>query len=64
MKKAIKVLWSIVVIGILFFFTAIFFVNSDEMIWRMFSIIMPLVGICFWGAIILSVIDYNRSKRD
>lgn len=63
MKKLINILWSIVGIGILIFAIVVFVVDRDEMIWRMFSIIMPLVGISFWGVIVLSVIQFVRERN-
>ncbi len=63
MKRLINILWSIVGIGILIFAIVVFVVDRDEMIWRMFSIIMPLVGISFWGAIVLSVIQFVRERN-
>lgn len=62
MKKAIKILWGIFAIGILVFILFVIFADSDATRWRVFSIIMPIAGLAFWGAVILSVIDFIRSK--
>lgn len=63
MSKAIKDLWILAGLGVLCFVIALFLVDSDEMLWRIFSITMPVVGIGFWGAVILSVIEYFNSKK-
>ncbi|MBQ5320202.1 MAG: hypothetical protein J6K17_14010 [Oscillospiraceae bacterium] len=63
MKKAIKILWGIFAIGILVFILFVIFADSDATRWRVFSIIMPIAGLAFWGAVILSVIDLVRSKK-
>jgi len=63
MKKAIKILWGIFAIGILIFILFVIFAAGDGTRWRAFSIIMPIVGLAFWGAVILSVIDYVRSQK-
>lgn len=63
MKKAIIVLWGIFVLAILIF--VIFVFNaSTQTAWLVFSITMPLVAISFWGAIILTVIDFVRSQKE
>lgn len=62
MKKAIAVLWGIFAIAMIIFVISIF-TTSTEVTWRVFSITMPLAGIAFWGAIILSVIDFIRSRK-
>lgn len=62
MKKAIIALWGVFVLAILIF--VIFVFNaSTQTTWLVFSITMPLVAISFWGAIILTVIDFVRSQK-
>lgn len=63
MKKAISILWKIFAVCIVVFIISIFVVGSDAGIWRVFSIVMPLAGLSMWGAIILTVIDYLRSRK-
>lgn len=63
MKRIIKILWSAVITAALIFILIMFTANTDAMIWRAFSIIMPFIGIAFWGALILTVIDFIRSKK-
>ncbi len=63
MKKAISVLWTIFIVCIVVFIISVFVVGSDAGIWRVFSIVMPVAGVAFWGAIILSVVDYLRSRK-
>ncbi len=63
MKRIIKILWGIVITAILLFILIVFTVDIDVVIWRAFSITMPLIGIGFWGAVILMVIDFIRSKK-
>ncbi len=63
MKKVIKILWSIFGAGMLIFILFVIFADSDATRWRVFSIIMPIAGLAFWGAVILSVIDFVRSKK-
>ncbi len=63
MKKLIRVLWGIFAIAILGFGVAVFTVHSDVTLWTLFSIAMPVAGISFWGAIILTIIDFVRSNQ-
>lgn len=63
MKKAISILWTIFIVCIVIFIVSIFAAESDAGIWRVFSIVMPIAGVSFWGAIILLVLDYIRSRK-
>lgn len=64
MKKVITALWCVFGICILIFIGSVFLVKTDVALWRIFSFTMPLAGIAFWGAILLSVIEYIRSKKE
>lgn len=64
MKKAITVLWCVFGICILIFIASVFFAKSSVATWRVFSIVMPIAGVTFWGAIALSAIEYIRSKKE
>lgn len=64
MKRIIKNLYRIAAISIVIFVIALFVAGSDAIRWRVFSITMPIAAIGFWGAVILSVIDYIKSKND
>ena len=63
MKKAISVLWTIFIICIIVFFISVFTAGSAGETWRVFSIVMPIVGVSFCGAVILSIIEYLKSKK-
>ena len=63
MKKAISTLWTIFIVCIIVFIISIFVTGSDAGIWRVFSIVMPIGGVAFWGAIILTVANYLRSRK-
>lgn len=63
MKKAISILWAIFIVCIVVFILSVFMAESDAGIWRVFSIAMPIGGVAFWGAIILTVADYLRSRK-
>ena len=63
MKKAISTLWTIFIVCIVVFIISVFGAGSDAGIWRVFSIVMTIGGVAFWGAIILMVVDYLRSKK-
>lgn len=63
MKKAISVLWAIFIACIVVFIISVFVAESDAGIWRVFSIVMPLAGISFWGAIVLWALDDWRSRK-
>jgi len=63
MKKAISVLWTIFIVCIVVFIISVFVSESDAGIWRVFSIVMPLAGISFWGAIVLWALDRWKSKK-
>ena len=64
MKKTLSVLWTIFIVCIVVFIISVFVVGSDAGIWRVFSIVMPVAGVAFWGAIILRVLDYIRTKKN
>ncbi len=64
MKKAISILWTIFIVCIVIFIVSIFVAGSDGGIWRVFSIVMPIASVSFWGAIILMVLDYIWTKKD
>ena len=64
MKKAITVLWCVFGIYILIFIASIFLADSSATTWRVFSVAMPLASITFWGAIILTALKHNRSKKE
>ena len=63
MKKAISVLWTIFIICIIVFIISFLGVESTAGMWRVFSIVMPLAGISFWGAIVLWALDLWKSKK-
>ncbi len=63
MKKAITVLWCAFGISILIFVASAFLAQSSATTWRVFSIVMPIAGVVFLGAILLNVLEYVRSKR-
>ncbi len=63
MKKVITVLWTIFIICIIVFIISFFVVESTAGMWRVFSIVMPLAGISFWGAIVLWALDDCRSRK-
>lgn len=64
MKKAISILWTIFIVCIVIFIVSIFVASSGQDIWRVFSIVMPIASVSIWGAIILMVLDYIRTKKD
>ena len=64
MKKVITALWCIFGICILFFIALVFLAKSSATTWRVFSIVMPIAGMAFWGAIILTALEYIRSKKE
>lgn len=63
MKRIIKWLWTTAGLALLTFVLFVFFSKQDVVIWRAFSICMPLIGLCFWAAVILTLIDHNRSNK-
>ena len=63
MKKAISILWTIFIVCIVVFIISVFVAGSDAGIWRVFSIAMPIGGVAFGGAIILTVVEYLRSRK-
>ncbi|MBE5929634.1 MAG: hypothetical protein E7268_01065 [Lachnospiraceae bacterium] len=64
MKKTITVLWCVFGICILIFIASVFLAKSSVTTWRVFSIVMPIAGMAFWGAIVLTVLEYIRSKKE
>ncbi len=63
MKVAIISSWGVFVVSILAFVISIF-TASTQTTWTVFSITIPLIGISFWVAVILSIIQLVRSKKD
>ena len=63
MKVAIFSSWGVLLISILAFVISIF-MASTQTTWTVFSITMPLIGISFWVAVILSIIQLVRSNKD
>lgn len=63
MKVAIISSWGVFVVSILAFVISIF-TASTQTTWTVFSITMPLIGVSFWVAVILSIIQLVRSKKD
>ena len=63
MKVAIISSWAVFVISILTFVISIF-TASTQTTWTVFSITMPLIGVSFWVAVILSIIQLVRSNKD
>ena len=64
MKKVIKILWCIFGICILIFVASVFLAQSSATTWRVFSIVMPIAGVVFFGAILLNVLEYVRSTKE
>ena len=63
MKVAIISSWGVFVVSILAFVISIF-TASTQTTWTVFSITMPLIGVSFWVAVILSIIHLVRSNKD
>lgn len=63
MKVAIISSWTVFIISILVFIISIF-MASTQTTWTVFSVTMPLIGISFWVAVILSIIQLVRSNKD
>lgn len=63
MKVAIIISWSVFVISILVLTISIF-TASTQTTWTVFSVTMPLAVISFWVAVILSIVQVIRSKKD
>ena len=63
MKIAIICSWGVFFISILAFVISIF-TASTQATWTVFSITMPLIGVSFWVALILSIIHLVRSNKD
>lgn len=63
MKVAIISSWGVFVISILVFIISIF-TASTQTTWSVFSVTMPLAAILFWVAVILSIIELVRSKKE
>ena len=61
MKKIYDKLFAICGIMILIFIVVFivggFILKDNNIIWRVFSIVMPIAAICLWGGIIVWIID-------
>lgn len=64
MKKVIILLWSTTILAFLGFFVAIFFVTSDVMLWKMFTVMVIFVMATFFAAAILTAVYYAFPKKD
>lgn len=63
MKVAIISSWTVFIISILLFIISIF-MASTQTTWTVFSVTMPLIGISFCVAVILSIIQLMKSNKD
>jgi hypothetical protein len=63
LEKLKRIFLAVLLLSIFVFVFTLFTVSSDETIWRVFSVTMPLIAISFWGAVIVSVIGISRSKK-
>lgn len=62
LKKASNILFLIAIIAFAVFIFCVIFIKSDADTWRAFAVCMPIAGICFWGGVILRIVDYIRKK--
>ncbi|MDE6733057.1 MAG: hypothetical protein K2J77_09300 [Oscillospiraceae bacterium] len=62
LKKAGNILFLIAGIAIVVFIFCVIFIKSDADTWRAFAVCMPITGICFWGGVILRIVDHIRKK--
>jgi hypothetical protein len=49
-----------ILVFILAFIVGGFILKDNNVIWKVFSVVMPITAICFWGGVILWVIDKLR----
>lgn len=63
LKKTANVLTAIMIIGIAVFVLGVIFADTDGARRRIFSVAMPVAGVSFCGAILLSVIDSMNHKK-
>ena len=63
LKRISKILWGIIPAALLLFVLIVFTSHSDAAIWRAFSVIMPLVGIDFCAAVVVTVLSNSPSDK-
>ena len=63
LKKIANILTVIMIIAIAVFVLGVIFADTDGTRWRIFSVAMPIVGVSFCGAILLSAIDSINAKK-
>lgn len=64
MKKALKFCWGLCIASIAAFVLTIFISKSDAAIWRMFSVMVVLLQIGFYGAILFTCIDSHKRSKE
>lgn len=57
-----KLLFAAAGAAILVFVLCVIFMDSDDSIWRAFSVCMPITGICFTVGIMLLIVDFIRKR--
>lgn len=62
MKKAMIILWVIFAAALLVFGVTVF-TASSAVTWRVFSVAMPVAGLSFLGAVILTIVNSFRSEK-
>ena len=63
MKRICRILFAMIPILLLIFVAVVVVSTDDVTIWRAFSVIMPCVGVCFWGGVIMLIVNYIRSRK-
>lgn len=63
-KRISRILFVAAGIAVAVFILCVIFWGSEEnaTTWRVFSVCMPVVGVCFTGAVIAAVIDFIKKQ--
>jgi len=61
-KRIGWILLAVAGIAVAVFILFVIFSGGDAATWRMFSVCMPVAGVCFTGAAIAAFIDYIRKR--
>lgn len=64
LKRIARILTAVAVVAVAVFILCIIVRGSgeDEVLWRVFSVCMPVAGICFVGAAAAAVIDFIKRR--
>lgn len=61
-KRIGWILLAVAGIAVAVFILFVIFSDGDAATWRVFSVCMPVAGVCFTGAVIAAVVDFIKKR--